>query len=116
MLATVRRPSGGKTALRPVNGSAFLKLQKVSGYSGYIIKTFVLKQLLETVWMRFHDPVECEVRINHTAFGVFSASRWQDGITMARASAGFESIPREKKVSMGGRHPVFLPPRAKQAK
>src|SRR4029077_10534025 len=39
--ATVKRPSGGKTDFLPSNGKACLKLQYVSGHSGYTRRAFI---------------------------------------------------------------------------
>ena len=41
--ATVNSPSGGRAARLRTNFSACLKLQKVSGNSGYSIKTFFIR-------------------------------------------------------------------------
>lgn len=41
--ATVRRPSGGNDARLRMNFNACLKLQNVSGNSGYSSKTFIRK-------------------------------------------------------------------------
>jgi hypothetical protein len=57
MAATVINPRGGWTAFLEINFRAFLKLQNVSGYLGYIKSTFIPLLLIAVSWGCFNNSL-----------------------------------------------------------